>query len=117
VTAAAHLRLSASPVEQTLLQWWHKPHLVILPIEIRLLNWDPLEGFEALTCRLQEVRPHAPCALAAQMAQVIVPTALVALRLSGDPVHEPVHGRRQAIWVVVTQRSDRNSSTAMANLV
>ena len=42
--------------------------------------------------------------------------AFAALGLSEAPVHEPVHGRRQAISVVVTQRSGRDSSTAMAHL-
>jgi hypothetical protein len=36
-----------------------------------------------------EVRPRAPCALAAQMTRVI---ALAALGLSEAPVHEPVQG-------------------------
>jgi len=42
--------------------------------------------------------------------------ALAALGLSEAPVHEPVHGRRQAISVVVTQRSGRGFSAAMAHL-
>jgi hypothetical protein len=46
-----------------------------------------VSGFEPLTCRLQEVRLRAPCALAAPMARDIAPTALTALGLSGDPVH------------------------------
>jgi hypothetical protein len=50
------------------------------------------------------------------MARVIALMALAALELSGAPVHEPVHGRRQAICVTVTQRSDLDSSTAMADL-
>jgi hypothetical protein len=40
----------------------------------------------------------------------------VALGLSGDPVHEPAHGRRQAISMAVTQRSVRDSATAIAHL-
>jgi len=38
------------------------------------------------------------------MARVIAFTALGALRLSGAPVHEPVHGWQQAIPMTVTQR-------------
>jgi predicted acylesterase/phospholipase RssA len=44
-----------------------------------------------LTCRLQEVRPPAPSALAAQMARAITRTALVALGLSGASFHKPFH--------------------------
>jgi hypothetical protein len=35
--------------------------------------------------------------------------ALVALGLTGAPVHEPVHGRPQATCMVVTQRSGRET--------
>ena len=42
--------------------------------------------------------------------------ALAALGLSETPVHGPVHGRRQAISMVVTQRSGWDSSTAIAHL-
>ena len=48
------------------------------------------------------------------MTRVIALMALAALGLSGTPVHEPVHERRQAISVAVTQRSGRDSGTAMA---
>ena len=54
---------------------------------------EPVSGIEPLTCRLQEVRPQAPCALAAQMARIIALTAVTTLGLSGAPVHEPVHAR------------------------
>jgi len=57
---------------------------------------EPVSGFEPLTCRLQVVRPRAPCVLAAMMARLIALTALAALGLSGDPVHEPVHARGPA---------------------
>jgi hypothetical protein len=50
------------------------------------------------------------------MTRVIALMALAALGLSEAQVHEPVHGRRQAISVAVTQRSGRDSSTAMAHL-
>jgi hypothetical protein len=39
------------------------------------------------------------------MARVIALMALVALGVAQAPVHEPVHGRRQAISAAVTQRS------------
>ena len=57
------------------------------------LTWEPVSGFEPLTCRLQEVRPRTPGALAAPMTRVIALMALTALGLSGAPVHEPVHSR------------------------
>jgi hypothetical protein len=50
------------------------------------------------------------------MARVIALMALVALGLTQAPVHEPVHGRRQAISAAVTQRSGRGSSTTVAHL-
>jgi hypothetical protein len=65
---------------------------------------------------LREVRPRAPCALATPMTRVIAPTTLTALGLTEAPVHEPVHGRRQTISVVVTQRSGQDSSTTVAHL-
>jgi hypothetical protein len=50
------------------------------------------------------------------MTRIIALRALTALGLCGTPVHEPVHGRWQAISVVVTQRSGPSSGTAMAHL-
>ena len=50
------------------------------------------------------------------MARVIALMALAALGLAEAPVHEPVHGRRQVISVVVTQRSGRDSPKSMAHL-
>ncbi len=50
------------------------------------------------------------------MARVTALMALAALELSEAPVHEPVHGRRQAVSVAVSQRSGRDSSNAMAHL-
>jgi hypothetical protein len=44
-----------------------------------LLTWEPVSGFEPLTCRLQEVRPYALSVLTAAMAQVIPLTAPAAL--------------------------------------
>jgi len=50
------------------------------------------------------------------MARVIARMALAALGLTEAPVHEPVHGRRQAISAAVTQRSGLDSSTTVAHL-
>ena len=58
-------------------------------------------GLEPLTCRLQEVRPRTPCPLAAQMTRIIALTALAALELSGDPVHEPVHARGSCVPAIL----------------
>ncbi len=44
-----------------------------------------------MTSALREARFQAAHALAAPMARAIALIALVALGLSGDPVHEPVH--------------------------
>jgi hypothetical protein len=44
------------------------------------------------------------------MTRVIALMALAALGLAEAPVHEPVHGRRQTISVVVTQRSARSNT-------
>jgi hypothetical protein len=62
-------------------------------------------GLELTTGRLWGAWPNAPDALAALKARVIALMALVALGLTEMPVHEPVHGRRQAIAAAVTQRS------------
>ena len=50
------------------------------------------------------------------MTRVVALMALAALELSCVPVHEPVHGRLQAISVAVTHRSGLDSGTAMADL-
>jgi hypothetical protein len=55
------------------------------------LTWEPVSGIEPLTCRLQEVRPRALCALAARMARVITLKAPTALALFGASFHEPCH--------------------------
>jgi hypothetical protein len=46
-----------------------------------------------MTYALRETRSLALHALAAPIARTIARLALAALGLSGDPVHEPVHGR------------------------
>src|SRR5271166_2134485 len=51
------------------------------------LSWEPVSGSEPMACRLQEARPRASCALAAQMTRVIAQTTLAALGLSDAPVH------------------------------
>ena len=56
------------------------------------LTWEPVSGIEPLTCRLQEVRPSALSALAAQMTLVIALMTLAALGLSRAASHEPFHG-------------------------
>jgi hypothetical protein len=71
------------------------------------MKWEPVSEIEPLTCRLQEVRPRAPCALAAPMAHVIALTALAALRLSRAPFHETFHADGTQWSLTVTERSDR----------
>ena len=56
-----------------------------------MLTWEPVSGFEPLTCRLQEVWPTAPRALAAQIAQPGAGMALFTLDFSGWPFHAPFH--------------------------
>ena len=53
--------------------------------------WEPVSGFEPLASRLQEVRPHAPRALAAPVPRVMALTAIAALELSCASFHEPFH--------------------------
>ena len=50
------------------------------------------------------------------MTRRIALTALTALGLSEAPLHEPVHGRRQTLSVVATQRSVLDPNTAIAHL-
>jgi hypothetical protein len=58
------------------------------PLDVGL---DDGRAVSASTSRLQEVRPHAPCAPPAQMPQAVALTALAALGLSGASFHEPFH--------------------------
>jgi hypothetical protein len=53
---------------------------------------EPVTRIELVTCRLQEVWPGAPLALAAQIARHIALLTLAELGLSGPPFHEPFHG-------------------------
>jgi hypothetical protein len=66
-----------------------------------------VSGFEPLTCRLQEVRPRAPSALAARMARVIALMTPAALGLSDATFHEPFHAFGGNWPMAVTERSDR----------
>jgi hypothetical protein len=79
-----------------------------LPSADSLLTWEPVSGIEPLTCRLQEVRPQAPSALAAPMARVIALTTPTALGLSDGTFHEPFHAFGGNWPMAVTERSDRN---------
>jgi len=67
-----------------------------------------VSGFEPLACRLQEVRPRAPCPLPAPMAPTFALIALVALGLSGAPFHEPFHADGTQRPITVTERGDQN---------
>jgi hypothetical protein len=55
--------------------------------------WEPPIGIEPMTYALRGACSRAADPLAAQIAPIIALTALSALGLSGDPVHEPVHAR------------------------
>ena len=68
-----------------------------------------------VTCRLQEVRPRAPWALAARIARVIALTAHTALGLFGASFHEPFHANGEKGAVAVTECSDRNVSQRHRN--
>jgi hypothetical protein len=72
------------------------------------LTWEPVSGIEPLTCRLQEVRPCAPYALAARMAHVIALEALATLGLTGASFHEPFHADGKRRFMNITEGSDRN---------
>jgi hypothetical protein len=69
-----------------------------------------------MTCRLQEVRPRAPSALAAPIAQVIALTAPAALALFGVSFHEPFHADIGQRSMVVTERSGQNPAAATPQL-
>jgi hypothetical protein len=56
-----------------------------------------VSGIEPLTCRLQEARFMAICALTALMAQVIALMALVELGLSGSSSHDSSHAAEQQL--------------------
>jgi len=81
---------------------------------ITVVIWEPVSGFEPLACRLQEVRPRAPCVLAAQMPRVIALTALAALGLFCASSHEPFHAHGGQGSMVVTERSGRSRRNGAA---
>ena len=59
--------------------------------------WEPVSGFEPLTCRLQEVRFVAICALTALMPHVIALMALAELGFSGGSSHDSSHAAKQQL--------------------
>jgi len=61
------------------------------------LNWEPVSGFEPLTCRLQEVRFVAICALTALMPHVIALMALAELGFSGGSSHDSSYAAKQQL--------------------
>ena len=81
----------------TLGQWhsFHEPRHVIgyLPP----LTWEPVSGIEPLTCRLQEARFVAICALTALIAQLIALMAPVELEFSGSSSHDSSHAAEQQL--------------------
>jgi len=80
------------------------------------LNWEPVSGFEPLTCRLQEVCSQAAHALAAPMAQSIALMAPTALGLFGASSHEPFHADGRQWSMAVTERGDQNPPQRRRNL-
>ena len=63
-------------------------------VRIMLSSWEPPIGIEPMTYALRGASALAAHPLAAPIAREIALTALTALGLSGDPVHEPVHAPR-----------------------
>jgi hypothetical protein len=64
---------------------------VIISVRIMLSSWEPPIGIEPMTYALRGACALPGHALAAPTAPAIALTALAALGLSDDPVHEPVH--------------------------
>ena len=56
-----------------------------------------MSGIEPLTCRLQEVRFVAICALTALMPRVIAPMALTELGFPGGSSHDSSHAAEQQL--------------------
>ena len=61
------------------------------------LTWEPVSGIEPLTCRLQEVRFVAICALTALIPHVIALMALAELGFSGGSSHDSSHAAKQQL--------------------
>jgi hypothetical protein len=57
------------------------------------LTWEPPIGIEPMTHALRGACALPAYALAAPIGPVVALTALAAVGLSDDPVHEPVHAR------------------------
>jgi hypothetical protein len=62
-----------------------------------LLNQEPMNELESLTCRRQEVRRRTIRALAALMARVIALMALAVLGFSGGSSHDSFHAAKQQL--------------------
>ena len=56
------------------------------------LSWEPVSGFEPLTCRLQEACPGAVRPLPAPMPYESALAAPKTRVFLGDPFHDPFHG-------------------------
>jgi hypothetical protein len=76
------------------------------------LIWEPVSGFEPLTCRLQEVRPSAPRALPAPIAQPGARMALSSLDFSGWTFHDPFHAASptESAWEMISRVPTRQLS-------
>jgi hypothetical protein len=68
------------------------------------LTWEPVSGFEPLTCRLQEAGFTAPCALPALTQQRRDQNALNALAVAVPSFHEPFHANSEPGGTSVTLR-------------
>jgi hypothetical protein len=73
--------------------------------ELEMENTFLKKAAAYFACRLQEIRPHAPCMLAAQIVRIIALTALATLGLSGASFHEPFHVRDRYVQLSATVRS------------
>jgi RNA polymerase sigma factor (sigma-70 family) len=85
-----HLR----PLDRCLRRAAGLPPSGVRVVRIMLFNWDPPIGIEPMADALREACSRAAHALAAPTAPVIALMTPAALGLSGDSVHEPVHGPR-----------------------
>ena len=67
---------------------------VIVGVRIMLSSWEPPIGIEPMTYALRGARARAAHALAAPIAPATALMTPAALELSGESVHESVHGPR-----------------------
>jgi hypothetical protein len=65
-----------------------------------------------MTYALRGACSPAAHALAAQIARAMALTALVALGLSADPVHEPVHAEAVAFPLPATERNSAEGAVS-----